>query len=243
MSSKGKVASADTLKSSAGRKRSLVERDQSSKHLKGSKRVVAKPVAPAVAPESELTKATKYSTVPADVARGVFVGKETEDVLQQHADDLSSDDEIPKNTIGNVPIEWYKDYDHIGYDVTGKAITRKSKGDGIDAFLKAQDDPIAHRWRIYDEENDEEIILSKRDVQILRNITQGTYGHPGFDPTSDAYNLTDIYSRDVEPMPLNDDAEPKRRFVPSKWEVWIRYRNSYTCVMFAHFITHAISCR
>ena len=30
-----------------------------------------------------------------------------------HIDDLSSDDEEAGNTIGNVPLHWYDDHDHI----------------------------------------------------------------------------------------------------------------------------------
>jgi len=115
-------------------------------------------------------------------------------------------------------MEWYSEYDHIGYDVTGAKIAKKTGGDRIDKFLASQDDPM-YRWTIYDEENDEEIVLSKRDVQILRNLQTGTYAHPEFDPTAERYNLIDIYSREREIHPLNDGTEPKRRFVPSKWEV------------------------
>lgn len=58
------------------------------------------------------------------------------------ADDSdSSDDEGQKNRIGNVPIQWYDNYDHIGYDVKGKKIIRKPRGDGIDKFLARKDDP------------------------------------------------------------------------------------------------------
>ncbi len=141
-----------------------------------------------------------------------------EEALRLHTDDLSSDDESPRNTIGNVPQEWYKDYDHIGYDVSGKPIARKRGRDGIDTFLKSQDDPL-HRWTIYDSDNDEEIVLSKRDVLILKNLNAGTYAHPEFDETSPAYDTTDIYSRELEIHPLGHADEPKRRFLPSKWEV------------------------
>jgi len=149
--------------------------------------------------------------------RGVEGLAPTEELLA-HVDDLSSDDEAPKNTIGNVPLQWYSEYDHIGYDVSGQKIARKSKGDRIDAFLKSQDDPL-HKWTIYDAENDEEIVLSKRDVQILKNLHSGTYAHPEFDPTAPQYNLTDLYSSEVEIHPMNSGTEPKRRFIPSKWEV------------------------
>lgn len=61
---------------------------------------------------------------------------------QLHIDDLSSDDEENINTIGNVPLRWYEDYDHIGYDVEGKKIIKSNAGgDGIDMAIAAKDDP------------------------------------------------------------------------------------------------------
>lgn len=61
---------------------------------------------------------------------------------QLHIDDLSSDDEETLNTIGNVPLRWYEDYDHIGYDVEGKKIIKSNaSGDGIDMAIAAKDDP------------------------------------------------------------------------------------------------------
>lgn len=59
------------------------------------------------------------------------------------AENSDSEDEPLKNRIGNVPLEWYKDEDHIGYDVYGKPIMRKDHGDSIDAFLARTDDPNA----------------------------------------------------------------------------------------------------
>lgn len=44
-------------------------------------------------------------------------------------------------TIGNVPIEWYEDYDHIGYDLTGQKIAKpKSEGE-IDKLLAREEAP------------------------------------------------------------------------------------------------------
>lgn len=60
--------------------------------------------------------------------------------LAQYSD---SDDEAMKNRIGNVPLWWYKDEDHIGYDVYGNKIMKKDHGDSIDAFLARTDDPNA----------------------------------------------------------------------------------------------------
>lgn len=140
----------------------------------------------------------------------------TKESLHLHTDDLSSDDEAPKNTIGkNIPLEWYNDYNHIGYDIAGKAIVRKNNKDGIDKFLASQDDPN-YKWTIYDNENDEEIVLSKRDIQMILRIRAGNAGHPEFDPYSDDYLTADISK--LEKFPLHNATEPKRRFLPSHWE-------------------------
>lgn len=129
-------------------------------------------------------------------------------------DDLSSDDEEAKNTIGNVPLEWYDDYDHVGYDLSGRPIGKSQGKDGIDRFLASQDDPN-FKWTIYDPVNDEEITLSKRDVQIIKRLHQGTFAHS---EASAQVDLTDIYSSEIEIHPMYNGTLPKRRWLPSKWE-------------------------
>lgn len=46
-----------------------------------------------------------------------------------------------RNRIGKVPLEWYADEEHIGYDVTGKKIVKSNKGDKLDQLLARMDDP------------------------------------------------------------------------------------------------------
>lgn len=46
----------------------------------------------------------------------------------------------PRNTIGDVPLEWYKDEEHIGYDIAGKKLKKKERQDKLDAFLASADD-------------------------------------------------------------------------------------------------------
>lgn len=49
-----------------------------------------------------------------------------------------------RNTIGNIPVQWYDEYEHIGYDLSGKKIAKaencKKKGE-IDNFLEKMEDP------------------------------------------------------------------------------------------------------
>ena len=53
----------------------------------------------------------------------------------------SSDEEDLRNTIGNVPTNWYDEYDHIGYDVSGKKIIKPKRGDELENFLSRMENP------------------------------------------------------------------------------------------------------
>ena len=47
------------------------------------------------------------------------------------------------NRVGNIPMHWYDDMPHIGYDINGKEVLRPAVGDELDKFLKTQEDPTA----------------------------------------------------------------------------------------------------
>ena len=148
-----------------------------------------------------------------------MVENKTQNDLAQvlHVDDLSSDDEDngdKKNTIGRVPLHWYDEYDHIGYDTTGQKIIRKKGRSEIDEALAKKDDPMYFRT-VYDAVNDKEHVLTDREMEILRRIQAGAVAHP----EHDAYpEYIDYYSSEKAKQPLLMMPEPKARFLPSKWE-------------------------
>lgn len=135
--------------------------------------------------------------------------------LAMHVDDLESDDEAAGNTAGNVPMEWYDEFDHMGYNLAGKKIGKVEEGDAVDRFLNMQENEDA-AWTIVDERTGEKYTMTARDVAIARNLQTGRFAHPEFVEHEDAL---DIYSADKEIMPLRAEPEPKRRFLPSKWEM------------------------
>jgi ribosome biogenesis protein ERB1 len=137
--------------------------------------------------------------------------------LAQHMDtaDISSDDEEGnRNTVGNVPLRWYEDYKHFGYGRDGKRLGKSERGDGIDAALANEDDPNFDRT-VYDEYNDKEIVLSDRDLLLIERMLEHKHVHPEHDANPD---YVDFYSRKIEIHALDQAPEPKRRFIPSKWE-------------------------
>lgn len=141
--------------------------------------------------------------------------KDNNDVIQSVEESDSSEDEVaPRNTIGEVPLEWYKEEDHIGYDISGKKIKKQGRRDKIDSFLAGVDD--SKNWRkIYDEYNDEEVELTKEETKLIRRLLKGKTPHAGVDPYAP---YVDWFEWPDKGHPLSNAPEPKRRFVPSKWE-------------------------
>ncbi|WJX26171.1 Ribosome biogenesis protein 1, variant 3 [Trifolium repens] len=128
--------------------------------------------------------------------------------------DSSEDEVAPRNTIGEVPLKWYEDEPHIGYDIKGKKIKKKEKEDKLGSFLANVDD--SKNWRkIYDEYNDEVVELTKDEIKIVRKLMKNQAPHSDFDPYP---TYVDWFKWDDAKHPLSNAPEPKRRFIPSKWE-------------------------
>ncbi|KAM7273303.1 hypothetical protein ACFE04_027967 [Oxalis oulophora] len=140
---------------------------------------------------------------------------DSDDSLHGVEESDSSEDEVaPRNTVGDVPLEWYKDEKHIGYDIAGKKITKKERRDKLDSFLASVDD--SENWRkVYDEYNDEEVELTKEETRMIRRMIKGKAPHVDFDPHAP---YVDWFQWDDAKHPLSGAPEPKRRFIPSKWE-------------------------
>lgn len=41
-----------------------------------------------------------------------------------------------RNTVGNIPLEWYNDYPHFGYDIEGKPLPNPVTGDEVGVVYK-----------------------------------------------------------------------------------------------------------
>jgi ribosome biogenesis protein ERB1 len=138
-------------------------------------------------------------------AEGAFTGYE------------SSEEDFPtgitRNTVGKIPLEWYDDYDHLGYDVTGKKIFKSVRRDQIDEFLAKNDDPLY--WKtLRDEVNGRDVVLTDAQLEILRKIQSGEAAEPEFDQ----YENLVTYENPDWFHPLSNKMKPKSSFQPSKWE-------------------------
>jgi len=142
-----------------------------------------------------------------------------------HTDDLSSDDDDEEgkgNRIGRVPLHWYDEYEHIGYDAHGAKLAKSASaaggdGDRIDQALALQDNRAQGKFVVHDALNDRNVELSARQLELIRRVQGGAYAHP----EHNAHPEYSDYFSGVDPIlsGLNSDHhEPKSRFQPSKWE-------------------------
>ncbi|CAD1470194.1 unnamed protein product, partial [Heterotrigona itama] len=126
----------------------------------------------------------------------------------------SSDEEDIRNTVGNIPMKWYDEYDHIGYNWDGKKIIKPQKGDQLDNFLKRMEDPDF--WRtIKDPQTGQDVVLSEADIDLITRIQKRKIP----DITFDEYGpWIEWFTSEVMKTPLRKFPEHKRSFLPSKPE-------------------------
>ncbi|CAB3227985.1 unnamed protein product [Arctia plantaginis] len=126
----------------------------------------------------------------------------------------TSDEEDRRNTVGDVPMWWYNEYPHVGYDLDGRRIIKPPQRDQIDEFLKKCEDP--EFWRtVRDPSTGQDVILSKKDLKLIHRLREGHVP----DPTHDEYQpWVEWFTREVLQTPLRAFPEHKRSFLPSRSE-------------------------
>ncbi|XP_028919139.1 ribosome biogenesis protein BOP1 [Ornithorhynchus anatinus] len=129
----------------------------------------------------------------------------------EYAED-SSDEEDIRNTVGNVPLEWYQDFPHIGYDLDGRRIYKPLRNrDELDRFLDKMDDP--DYWRtVEDRMTGREVKLTDEQLALVQRLQKGQFGDASFDPYEPA---VDFFSHEVRIHPVTNRPADKRSFIPS----------------------------
>ncbi|GET86652.1 hypothetical protein, conserved [Leishmania tarentolae] len=131
----------------------------------------------------------------------------------QHLDESdSSEDEATLNRVGDIPLEWYKDEDHIGYDIEGKKLMKKERS-ALERLLEATDDPNAMRT-IYDALHDEKKTLSNADLQLIFNLQRNRTTNSNYDMYSEVQEDTVVFDPLNHPL-ARSGGPSKKAFVPA----------------------------
>ncbi|PGH15825.1 ribosome biogenesis protein ERB1 [Helicocarpus griseus UAMH5409] len=143
-------------------------------------------------------------------------GNERYEYDEINPDDNSEYGDVDENanTIGNIPLSFYDQYPHIGYNINGKKIMRPAKGQALDALLDSIELPKGYTG-LTDPSTGKPLELSQDELELLRKVQMNEITEDGYDP----YQPTiEWFTSKQEIMPLSAAPEPKRRFVPSKHE-------------------------
>lgn len=124
-------------------------------------------VKPAADGQPNAVAAFKNELNKADKKKGKGEGQEKD----EYADHDTSDEEDIRNTVGNIPMQWYDEYKHIGYDWDAKKIIKPPQRDQLDDFLKRMEDP--NFWRtVKDPLTGQDVILSEADIELIKRINE-----------------------------------------------------------------------
>ncbi|KAK3056270.1 Ribosome biogenesis protein erb1 [Extremus antarcticus] len=138
------------------------------------------------------------------------------DEIEPNYDSDDSDFLVPTNTIGDIPLTYYDEYPHIGYDINGRRIARPAKGEALDSLLDSID--IPEGWTgLTDPNTGKPMQLTGADLEILKKLTRNEAPGEGYDPYPDMVEYFTGKGMEMT-MPLSAAPEPKRRFVPSMHE-------------------------
>lgn len=125
----------------------------------------------------------------------------------------SSDEEDLRNTIGNIPVEWYNQYDHIGYDQIGKKIIKPKDSDEneIEHFLSKLEDP--NYWRtVKDKFTGEKVVLTDKDADVVKRMKKGLYPDSNYNPYPE---YVDFFTYEKMIHPVTNRPETKASFISS----------------------------
>nr|XP_034980505.1 ribosome biogenesis protein BOP1 [Zootoca vivipara] len=144
--------------------------------------------------------------------KGTEHNPQEESLLQNEYVEDSSDEEDIRNTVGNIPVEWYQDFPHIGYDLDGKKIYRPIRTkDELDKFLEKMESP--DYWRtVQDKMTGVDVKLSDEQVDLVHRLQRGQFGDVNFNPYEPAI---DFFSSQVMIHPVTNRPADKRSFIPS----------------------------
>ncbi|XP_039277204.1 ribosome biogenesis protein BOP1 homolog [Nilaparvata lugens] len=132
-------------------------------------------------------------------------------VKDEYASGDTSDEEDIRNTIGNIPVNWYDDYKHIGYDWEGKKIIKPDHGDKLDYFLRRMEDP--NFWRtVRDPKTGQDVVLSDKDVQLIHRLESQKIPDEAYDEYAP---WIEWFTSEVMKMPLRKFPDSKKSFIPS----------------------------
>lgn len=118
------------------------------------------------------------------------------------------------NTIGDIDISLYDKMPHLGYDINGKRIMRPAVGKALDTLLETMEGSAGYTG-VTDRNTGLDVKLTEEELDIIKRIKKAEMPDGDYNAYED---YVDYFSGVLQETPISAAPEPKRRFVPSKYE-------------------------
>jgi len=120
------------------------------------------------------------------------------------------------NRVGKIPEYFYDGMPHVGYDINGKKVLRPVKGDELDKFLANIEDPSS--WTsVEDKLLQKNVQLTDQELDLIQRLAKAENPDANYEPYEPTIEWFTGKGKEMA-TPLTRAPEPKRRFIPSKWE-------------------------
>lgn len=128
----------------------------------------------------------------------------------------SSDEEDNKYTIGNIPMKWYEDLQHAGYDLDGQKISKPLKSDELDKLVNKISNPDF--WKtIQDPLSGKKQVLTDAELSFISSLRRSSTvkTKTSMDPHEDAIDFF-TYKKMQTSLIATDPS--KASFIPSLFD-------------------------
>ncbi|KAL0225581.1 hypothetical protein P9112_012905 [Eukaryota sp. TZLM1-RC] len=132
-------------------------------------------------------------------------------VLNTTSEASDSEDDGVRNMVGNIPLEWYGEHDHIGYTKDGKPIPRPAKPDAVQQFLDLQTGKGLRT--VWDDLHHESVEFTPQQMEVVKNIQSARFPHSSFNAFPD---YIPYFSSAKLTMPIKQGPPSKTAFIPSR---------------------------
>lgn len=138
---------------------------------------------------------------------------DTGEIVEQNQDD--SDDDVSINTVGNIPLEWYDEFEHIGYTSDGRRLYPEQRQDILQEVINRSENP--NWWReYYDKREGRYKTITAEDLDMIERFKSNNVAIRGYQ-----YNRpVEVTEYEDKIHPLKNIIKTKKAFIPSRQNLY-----------------------
>lgn len=86
------------------------------------------------------------------------------------SEDLQEWDDQTTNRVGEIPMKFYNEYDHYGYNIKGDKLAKLPKKDELERMIEREEHPETYWKTVIDPVSNKEFEISPDDYRMIRSL-------------------------------------------------------------------------